>query len=310
MKVPMNPIMRKLIFILKSFREEPIVLILLLCASSSILFISLMFVFLIREGAQALFTFGIDFLIGRIWETNAHLYGALPLIYGSLMVVSGALVIAVPLGVAAAIFVVEVLPFTFRDIVKSLIELLASIPSIIYGFIGLVFLAPQIASFFAIPTGTVALTASILLAIMSIPTIIGVSGEIISAVPKEYREAALALGATKLQTIKTVVIPVSKSGILASIMLGFGRAIGETVAVLMVAGNIAIIPEPPWNFLAPVYPITAVIAMQMGEAAVGSLEYSALFGLGLILFTITFIVNTLADVVVRRESKFKGGVKR
>lgn len=306
----MNPIMRKLIFILKSFREEPIVLILLLCASSSILFISLMFVFLIREGAQALFTFGIDFLIGRIWETNAHLYGALPLIYGSLMVVSGALVIAVPLGVAAAIFVVEVLPFTFRDIVKSLIELLASIPSIIYGFIGLVFLAPQIASFFAIPTGTVALTASILLAIMSIPTIIGVSGEIISAVPKEYREAALALGATKLQTIKTVVIPVSKSGILASIMLGFGRAIGETVAVLMVAGNIAIIPEPPWNFLAPVYPITAVIAMQMGEAAVGSLEYSALFGLGLILFTITFIVNTLADVVVRRESKFKGGVKR
>ncbi|MEM2599229.1 MAG: phosphate ABC transporter permease subunit PstC [Thermoproteota archaeon] len=302
--------MRKLIFILKSFREEPIVLILLLCASSSILFISLMFVFLIREGAQALFTFGIDFLIGRIWETNAHLYGALPLIYGSLMVVSGALVIAVPLGVAAAIFVVEVLPFTFRDIVKSLIELLASIPSIIYGFIGLVFLAPQIASFFAIPTGTVALTASILLAIMSIPTIIGVSGEIISAVPKEYREAALALGATKLQTIKTVVIPVSKSGILASIMLGFGRAIGETVAVLMVAGNIAIIPEPPWNFLAPVYPITAVIAMQMGEAAVGSLEYSALFGLGLILFTITFIVNTLADVVVRRESKFKGGVKR
>ncbi|MEM3465270.1 MAG: phosphate ABC transporter permease subunit PstC [Thermoproteota archaeon] len=305
----MNPIMCKLNFILKAFREEPIVLILLLCASSSILFILLMFVFLIGEGAQALFTFGIDFLIGGIWETNANLYGALPLTYGSLMVVSGALVIAVPLGVAAAIFIVEVLPFTFRDIVKSLIELLASIPSIIYGFIGLVFLAPQIASFFGIPTGTVALTASILLALMSIPTIIGVSGEIISAVPKEYREAALALGATKLQTIKTVVIPVSKSGILASIMLGFGRAIGETVAVLMVAGNIAVIPEPPWNFLSPVYPITAVIAMQMGEAAVGSLEYSALFGLGLILFTITFIVNTLADMMVRRESKFKGGIK-
>ncbi|MCR8433842.1 MAG: phosphate ABC transporter permease subunit PstC [Crenarchaeota archaeon] len=302
--------MRKLIFIHKSLREEPIILILFLCASSSIIFISLMFGFLTMEGAQAFFTFGINFLIGRTWETNANLYGALPLIYGSLMVVSGALVIAVPLGVAAAIFIVEVLPFTFRDLVKSLIELLASIPSIIYGFIGLVFLAPQIASFFRIPSGTVALTASILLAMMSIPTIIGVSGEIISSVPKEYREAALALGATKLQTIKTVVIPVSKSGILASIMLGFGRAIGETVAVLMVAGNIAIIPEPPWNFLSPVYPITAVIAMQMGEAAVGSLEYSALFGLGLILFTITFIVNTLADVIVRRESKFKGGVKR
>ncbi|MEM2930705.1 MAG: phosphate ABC transporter permease subunit PstC [Thermoproteota archaeon] len=301
--------MRKVNFILKIFREEPIVLILFLCASSSILFILLMLAFLVREGAQALFTFGIDFIIGRIWETNSGLYGALPLIYGSLMVVSGALIIAVPLGVATAIFIVDVLPFTFRDLVKSLLELLASIPSIIYGSIGLVFLAPQLASFFGISTGTVALTASILLAIMSIPTIIGVSGEIISAVPKEYREAALALGATKLQTIKTVVIPVSKSGIIASIMLGFGRAIGETVAVLMVAGNIAVIPEPPWNFLSPVYPITAVIAMQMGEAAVGSLEYSALFGLGLILFTITFIVNTLADMMVRRESKFKGGIK-
>lgn len=301
----MKHMMRKLTFIHKSLREEPIVLIIFLCASSSVLFILLMFVFLVVEGAQAFFTFGINFLIGTIWETNANLYGALPLIYGSLMVVSGALVIAVPLGVAAAVFIVEVLPFTFRDLVKSLIELLASIPSIIYGFIGLVFLAPQIASLFGIPTGTVALTASVLLAIMSIPTIVGVSSEIISAVPKEYKEAALALGATKLQTIRTIVIPVSKSGILASIMLGFGRAIGETVAVLMVAGNIAIIPEPPWNFLSPVYPITAVIAMQMGEAAVGSLEYSALFGLGLILFTITFIVNTLADVIVKRESKFK-----
>ncbi len=305
----MNPLTHKVKFLLKTVREEPIVVILFLCASSSILFILLMLMFLVREGAQAFFTFGIDFIIGKIWETNAGLYGAFPLIYGSLMVVSAALVIAVPLGVATSIFIVEVLPFTFRDLVKSLLELLASIPSIIYGFIGIVFLAPQVASFFGIPTGTVALTASILLAIMSIPTIIGVSGEIISAVPKEYREAALALGATKLQTIKTVVIPVSKSGIIASIMLGFGRAIGETVAVLMVVGNVAVIPEPPWNFLSPVYPITAVIAMQMGEAAVGSLEYSALFGLGLILFAITFIVNTLADVIVMRESKFKGGIK-
>ncbi|MEM2940644.1 MAG: phosphate ABC transporter permease subunit PstC [Thermoproteota archaeon] len=301
--------MNKKTHLLKRLREEPIVLVFFLCASSSILFILLMFVFIAKEGAQTLLTFGIDFIIGGVWETNSGLYGALPLIYGSLMVVAGALAIAVPLGVATAIFIVEVLPFTFRDLIKSLLELLASIPSIIYGFIGLTFLAPQVASFFGIPTGTVALTTSIILALMSIPTIVGVSGEIISAVPKEYREAALALGATKLKIIKTVVIPVSKSGIIASIMLGFGRAIGETVAVIMVAGNVALIPEPPWNFLSPVYPITAVIAMQMGEAAVGSLEYSALFGLGLILFIITFIVNTLADVIVRRESKIKGGVK-
>jgi ABC-type phosphate transport system permease subunit len=134
---------------------------------------------------------------------------------------------------------------------------------------------------------------------MSVPTIVGVSGEIISAVPKEYKEAALGLGATKWQTIKHVVLPISKSGILASVMLGFGRAIGETIAVLMVVGNVARIPTPFWNFLAPVYPITSVVAIQMAEAAVGSLEYSALFGLGLVLFIITFIANTLADAVVR-----------
>ncbi|MDW8034400.1 MAG: phosphate ABC transporter permease subunit PstC [Nitrososphaerota archaeon] len=287
----------------KRIREEPVLLILFLCAFSSIIFIFLMFIFVIREGSQALLTFGIDFIIGRVWETNSNLYGALPLIYGSLMVVSGALIIAVPIGIATAIFITEILPFSLRDPIKSSIELLASIPSIIYGFVGLVFLAPYIASLFGIPSGTVALTASIILAIMTIPTIVGVSSEIISAVPKEYKEAALALGATKLQIIRTIVLPVSKSGIIASIMLGFGRAIGETVAVLMVAGNVALIPEPPWNFLSPVYTITAVIAMQMGEAAVGSLEYSALFGLGFILLTITFIVNTIADVIAKRGLK-------
>jgi len=150
------------------------------------------------------------------------------------------------------------------------------------------------------------LTASLILAIMVLPTIVGVSGETISAVPRDYKEAALALGASKWQIIRNVVLPLSKSGMLASVMLGFGRAIGETVAVLMVAGNVAMVPTPPWNYLAPVYPVTAVIAMQMGEAAVGSLEYSALFGLGSILFIITFVVNTIADVIVRRGPATRG----
>lgn len=294
---------------LKVLKKEPIRILLFFCALSSIIFLFLMLLFIAKEGAQALFTFGIDFIVGYVWDTNANLYGALPLIYGSLMVVVGALFIAVPFGVASAIFISEILPFSFRDFIKSLIELLASIPSIIYGFIGVIFVAPQVASFFKIPSGTVALTASIILAIMSVPTIIGVSGEIISAVPKEYKEAALALGATKWQTIKFVVIPSAKSGILTSILLGFGRAIGETVAVLMVAGNTALIPTPPWNFLSPVYTLTAAIAMQMGEVAVGSLEYSALFGLGLILFVIAFIVNTLADTIVGMEKKKKGAKK-
>ncbi|MEM2147181.1 MAG: phosphate ABC transporter permease subunit PstC [Candidatus Bathyarchaeia archaeon] len=294
---------------LKRLKAEPVEVILFLCASSSIIFLFLMLLFIAKEGAQAFLTFGINFIIGSVWETNLDLYGAFPLIYGSLMVVAGAVVIAVPLGVVTAIFIAEVLPFSFRDLIKSLIELLASVPSIIYGFVGLLFIAPQVARLFGISSGTVALTASIVLAIMSIPTIVGVSGEVIAAVPRDFKDAALALGATKWQTIKSVVIPTAKSGILASIMLGFGRAIGETVAVLMVAGNVALIPTPPWNYLSPVYPLTATIAMQMGEAAVGSLEYSALFGLGMILFIVTFIVNTLADAIVKRESKFRSGVK-
>lgn len=299
----------KISLFFRRLKEEPIEVVLFLCASSSIIFLFLMLWFIAKEGAQAFFTFGVDFIIGQTWETNSNLFGAFPLIYGSTMVVTGALAIAIPLGVATAIFIAEILPFSLRDLVKSLIELLASIPSIIYGFIGVIYIVPYVASFFGISFGTVALTASLVLSIMTVPTIVGVSGEIISAVPKEYKEAALALGATRWQTIKSVVIPIAKPGILASIMLGFGRAIGETVAVLMVAGNTAVVPTPFWNFLSPVYPLTAVIAMQMGEAAVGSLEYSALFGLGLILFIMTFIVNTLADVIVKREPKIRSGKK-
>jgi len=260
-----------------------------------------MLLFVVMEGSLAFTRLGAQLIFGPRWDTNSDLYGGFPLIYGSLMVVSGALLIAVPLGICTSIFIAEVLPFHLRDSIKSVIELLASIPSVIYGFIGVTFLAPMIASIFGLQSGATALTASLILAIMALPTIVGVSGETISAVPSEYKEAALALGASKWQTIRNVVLPLSKSGMLASVMLGFGRAIGETVAVLMVAGNVAMVPTPPWNYLAPVYPVTAVIAMQMGEAAVGSLEYSALFGLGLILFVITFIVNSIADVIVRRR---------
>lgn len=292
---------------LKSLRAEPLGAPAFICASSAIILLLLMLIFIVREGSQAFLNLGAELIIGAVWDTNAGRYGGLPLIYGSIIVVFVALAIAIPIGVASSIFISEILPHPLRDPIKSIIELLASIPSVIYGFIGLLFIAPRIASLFGLSTGTVALTASIILAIMSTPTIVGVAGETIAAVPKEYKEAALALGATRWQMIKGIVLPASKSGILASILLGFGRAIGETVAVLMVAGNTAIIPSPPWNILSPVYTLTAAIAMQMGEAAVGSLEYSALFGLGLILFIIAFIVNTLADVVVTREkAKIRG----
>jgi len=287
-------------------KGQPTEFVLFLCTSFSVVILLLMLLFVVKEGSLAFARLGVQLIFGQRWETNSDLYGGFPLMYGSFMVVSGALVISVPLGICTSIFIAEVLTFQLRDPIKSVIELLASIPSVIYGFIGVAFLAPLIASLFGLQSGATALTASLILAIMALPTIVGVSGETISAVPSEYKEAALALGASKWQTIRNVVLSLSKSGMLASVMLGFGRAIGETVAVLMVAGNVAMVPTSPWNYLAPVYPVTAVIAMQMGEAAVGSLEYSAVFGLGLILFTTAFVVNTIADVIVRRGPVNRG----
>jgi len=272
-------------------------IVLFLCASFSIIILFLMLFFVAREGTLAFSRFGSDLFFGMRWDLESNLFGGLPLLYGSLMVTFGALIIAIPIGVCTAIFVSEVLPFSLRDPIKSIIELLASIPSVIYGFIGLLIVVPFISSFFGLVSGQTALTASLILSIMMVPTIVSVSGEIISAVPKEYKEAALGLGATKWETIKSVVLPISKSGILASVMLGFGRAIGETIAVSMVAGNQA---HTPSSYLEAVYTIPSFIATHMGEAPVGSLEYSALFGLGLILLIITFIVNTLADIAVKR----------
>jgi phosphate transport system permease protein len=297
----------KILHFFSRLKDEPVEVALFLCASFAIVILFLMLFFVAREGANAFSSFGINFIFGQRWSVKENVYGALSFIYGSFMVVSGALAISVPIGICTAIFIAEVLPFSLRELIKSLIELLASIPSVIYGFIGIKFLAPFIASFFGTDIGTVALTASLILALMTIPTIVGISGEIIAAVPKDYKEAALALGATKWQTIKSIVLPLAKSGILSAVMLGFGRAIGETVAVQMVAGNQKGIPSPPWNFLAPVYTITAIIAVSMGEAPVGSLEYSALFGLALILLIITFVVNSVADIIAKRGPVKRGG---
>jgi phosphate transport system permease protein len=283
-----------------NLKSQPMEIVLFLCASFSIIILFLMLFFVAREGALAFSRFGSDLLFGMRWNLESNLFGGFLLLYGSLMVTFGALIIAIPIGVCTAIFVSEVLPFHIRDPIKSIIELLASISSVIYGFIGLLIVVPFVSSFFGLVSGQTALTASLILSLMTIPTIVSVSGEIISAVPKEYKEAALGLGATKWETIKTVVLPISKSGILASIMLGFGRAIGETIAVSMVAGNQA---HTPLSYLEAVYTLPAFIATHMGEAPVGSLEYSALFGLGLILLIITFIVNTLADIVVKRGAQ-------
>jgi phosphate transport system permease protein len=273
----------------------------LLSGIASIVFVVLIFVFLLKEGLFAnenIFTF----LFGRNWYpiSDPPQFGILPLILGSLLVTFGAIVIAVPLGLAAAIYVAEIAPLWLRDILKSGIELLAAIPSIVLGFIGIVTLAPFLKSIFNLPSGLTALAGSIMLAFMAMPTIVSIIEDSIVSVPKNYKEGSLALGATRWQTIYRVTLPAASSGILAAIMLGIGRVIGETMAVLMITGNAAVMPT---SFLQPVRTLTATIAAEMGEAVGGSGHYYALFAIGIVLFVISFIINLLADMFLHRKKK-------
>lgn len=270
---------------------------------ASIVFVILIFVFLLKEGLSLFATTNLfSFLFGRNWYpiSDPPQFGILPLILGSLLVTLGAIVIAVPLGLAAAIYVAEVAPVWLRDILKSGIELLAAIPSIVLGFIGIVTLAPWLKYLFNLPSGLTALAGSIMLAFMAMPTIVSIIEDAIVSVPKSYREGSLALGATHWQTIYRVILPAASSGILAAVMLGIGRVIGETMAVLMITGNAAVIPT---SILQPVRTLTATIAAEMGEVVSGSSHYYALFAIGIILFVISFAINLTADFFLRRGKR-------
>ena len=267
----------------------------------AILFVVLIFIFLLKESITFFFeTNFIQTLFGIDWYpiSEPPKFGLLPLILGSFFVTMGAIVIAVPFGLAAAIFISEVAPKWLRDILKTGIELLAAIPSIVLGFIGIVVLAPIIKTAFDLPSGLTALAGSIMLAFMAMPTIVSIIEDALSSVPKSYKEGALALGATELQTIRRVILPAAFSGIVAAVMLGIGRVIGETMAVLMITGNAAIMPN---SILQPVRTLTATIAAEMGEVIQGSLHYQALFGIGFILFVITFAINLVADMFLHRR---------
>lgn len=246
-----------------------------------------------------------DFLSGEEWFPTAEpvaQMGVKPLIYGTLLVSFGAIVLALPIGLFAAIYLSEIAKKRTRNLLKPLIELLAGIPSVVYGFFGLVIIVPLIQSVFNLPVGETALAGSVVLAIMALPTIITISEDAMRNTPRAMKEASLALGASHWQTIYKVVIPYSASGITAGAILGIGRAIGETMAVLMVTGNAAVIPH---TFLAPVRTIPATIAAELGEAANGGLHYEALFALGCILFIITFGINMLVEMVTNRQSHKK-----
>ena len=268
-----------------------------------ILFVILIFIFLAKDGLTLFRTIAIqDFLFGTLWNPLAEppQFGILPLFLGSVFVTLGATVISVPLGIACAIFIGEIAPRWMREILKAGVELLAAIPSIVIGFIGMTMLGPVVKNLFHLPTGLTAFTGSLALAFMAIPTMVSIMEDSISAVPRSYKEGSLALGATHWQTIYRVIIPAASSGIVAAIMLGIGRVIGETMAVMMLTGNASVLPK---TILAPVRTMTATVAAEMGETVRGSEHYFALFAIGLVLFGITFLINFLADLARHRKNK-------
>ena len=257
------------------------------------------------DGVKALATNTIsisDFFGGKEWiptATPAPLFGVLPLILGTLLVSFGAIIIALPLGLGVAIYLSELAGDRIPKFMKPTIELLAGIPSVVYGFFGLVVLVPIVQDTFGIPVGETAFTGSLILAIMALPTIISVAEDAMRNTPREMREASLALGATQWQTIYKVVIPYSASGISAAVVLGIGRAIGETMAVLMVTGNAAVIPN---SIFEPIRTIPATIAAELGEAPANSAHYQSLFLLGCILFVITMIISITAEVISKKHN--------
>ena len=246
-----------------------------------------------------------EFFGGKEWlptaQPSAQL-GVLPLIMGTLWVSLGAILLALPLGLAAAVYMSEIANDNVRRIMKPLIELLAGIPSVVYGFFGLVIIVPLIQKTFNLPVGETGLAGSIILGIMALPTIITISEDAMRNTPRAMKEASLALGASKWQTIYKVVVPYSISGITAGAILGIGRAIGETMAVLMVTGNAAVMPH---SILEPVRTIPATIAAELGEASNGGLHYKALFALGCILFLITLFINLTVEFVTSRNKHNK-----
>jgi phosphate transport system permease protein len=269
-----------------------------LAGLSAIIIIVLIFYFLLREGLPTLQEVSIADLFRSRWYPIEGQYGIVSLLVGSLIVTIGAIIIAVPLGLITAIYLGEIAPNWQREILKPFIEVLAGIPSIVLGFFGWIALAPLIQGMGA-ATGLTAFTGSLLLAYMALPTIISITEDALYAVPKEYRDGALAIGATRWQTIWRVVVPAARSGIVIAVMLGIGRAIGETMAVMLVTGNAANVPELGFGAIfQPVRTMTATIAAEMGEVARGSLHYSVLFAIGILLFLITFLINSLASWLV------------
>ena len=273
--------------------------IFLLAACASILAVALICLFLFANGLPAIGKIGIfDFLLGKVWKPGNDLYGILPMILGSIYVTAGAIVVGVPIGILTAVFMAKFCPKGLYRFLKPAVELLAGIPSVVYGFFGLVVIVPLIRELFPDSKGTSMLASSLMLGIMILPTIIGVSESAIRAVPESYYEGGLALGASHERSVFFATLPAAKSGILAGVILGIGRAIGETMAVIMVAGNQ---PRMPAGLLKSVRTLTSNIVMEMGYAA--DLHREALIATAVVLFVFILLINLLFSVLKRRTNE-------
>lgn len=285
--------------------EQAVEVLIRLCGLSAILFVFGIFFFVFREGAP--FLFGelslTQFLFSTAWyptsEGNPR-YGVLALICGTFGVTTLAMLIAVPFGIGAAVYVSEFSSRRQKEALKVIIELLAAIPSVVWGFIGVSIMNPLIQEWFHQPIGLNMLNGALLLALMSVPIMVSIGEDALKAVPDSFREAALALGATRWQIVYRVLLPAAKNGLLAAALLGVGRAVGETMAVLMATGHSINMPHSIFD---PVRTLTATIAAELGETATGSPHYRVLFVIGILLFSLTFIVNLTADLIVKGTRK-------
>lgn len=281
--------------------ETWITLLIKITGYSSILFVALILFFLLREGLPALVNIDLKSLFGTRWYPIEGLYGLLPLVFGSIIVTLGAMLIGIPFGIGTAVYLSEIASPWIKNILKPIIEILAGLPSVVLGFLGIQIAAPFFRQALNLPTGLTAFTGSVLLGFISIPTIVSIAEDSLNTVPSGYRHGALALGATRWQTMWGVTVPAAKSGLLTAVMLGVGRTIGETMAVMMVTGNAPVLPHGLDAFFLPVRTMTATIASEMGEVATGSPHYQVLFLVGIILFLVSLVVNILASSLALRS---------
>jgi len=282
-------------------RAEPVIeLIIRLCGWSAIIFVLAIFIFVLKEGVGALSQISLkEFLTSPNWRPTSMVreqYGILALMAGTLSVTLLAMLLAVPIGLGAAVYISEFSSPRIKETLKVIIELLAAIPSVVWGFIGYMVVGPIIIKLTGAPVGVNVLNGGIILALMSVPVIVSVGEDALRAVPDSYREAAQALGANKWETVYRVLFPAAKSGLLAAVLLGVGRSIGETMAVLMCTGHAV---QMPTSVLDPVRTLTATIAAELGEAVRGDTHYRVLFLIGIVLFVFAFVVNLTADLIVK-----------